>query len=120
MGRPAGRGAWATTRVRSAVAEPRVITDDGSPAPSGLVDAVLAFESAVSSGDQEAIAHFFERGEHTVRVDGTGLIEGDDAIAAHRSVRPAAGERVVDSLLIHRAGPGVAHVVIANRPAAGG
>ena len=102
------------------MAEPRIVTDDGSPAPSGLVDAVLAFEAAVSSGDQEAIAQFFERGEHTVRVDGTGLIEGTDAIAAHRGVRRAAGERTVDSLLIHRAGPGVAHVVIANRPAAGG
>src|SRR6186713_1601132 len=63
--RPAGRDAWATTHNWHAVAEPRIVTDDGSPAPSGLVDAVLGFEAAVSSGDQEAIAHFFERGDRT-------------------------------------------------------
>ena len=55
------------------MAEVRVVTDDGSPAPSGLVDAVLGYEAALTSGDLRALEGFFERGGHTARVDGTGV-----------------------------------------------
>jgi len=100
--------------------EPRITTDDGSPAPAGLVEAVLAYESALVSDDLRALAGYFERGEFAVRVDGSGMVQGADAIAAFRAKRGGAGARRLESILIHRAGPGVAHVVSVNVPERGG
>src|SRR4051812_24380407 len=93
------------------MAEPRVATDDDPPPPSGLVDAIIAYEAAVASEDRGTPAADFERGAHTVRADSTGVVEGPDAAAPSRSPHLSSGKRHVESLVIHRAGPGVAHVM---------
>jgi amidase len=106
--------------LRFAVAEPRVTTEDGSAPPRGLVEAVLAYETALADNELVVLAGFFERGEHAVRVDASGVLEGSDAIAQFRERRGGSGPRTVESILIHRAGPGVAHVVTVNVPKSGG
>jgi len=93
------------------MAEPRVATDDDAPPPSGLVDAILAYEAALSSQDRGTLAAYFERGAHTVRADDAGVVEGPDVAAPSRSPHLATAKRHVESLVIHRAGPGVAHVM---------
>ncbi len=66
------------------MAEPRVDTDDDSAPPTGLVEAVLAHQAALAA---------------------------DDAAAAQSHAHLGKGKRRVDSLMVHRAGPGVAHVM---------
>ncbi|MGC4175139.1 amidase family protein [Demequina sp.] len=100
--------------------QPRVTTDDGSSPPAGLVEAVLAHESARVSGDTKALAGFLERGPHTVRVDNAGLVEGPDAIAAQLATLGEAGASSALELHVHRAGPGVSHVVSTHVSANGG
>ena len=110
--------------------EPRVATDDGSPPPSGLVEAVLAHESALMADDDGALGRSFERSAFAASVDEAGVTVGHEAIAAARGrareIARGAGEQgagekgvseqdanapVVSGILVHRAGPGVAHVV---------
>jgi Asp-tRNA(Asn)/Glu-tRNA(Gln) amidotransferase A subunit family amidase len=93
------------------MAEPRVVTDDDSPPPTGLVDAVLGYEAAFAANDRSALAGYFERGGHTARADAIGVLEGPDAVAGLGAPRGLQGTRRVESLLIHRAGPGGAHVL---------
>ena len=100
--------------------EPRVTTDDGSAPPPGLVEAVLSHESARVSGDTKALAGFLERGQATLRVDTSGLVQGPDAIAAQLATLGEAGASSAIDLVIHRAGPGVSHVVSTHLSARGG
>jgi len=100
--------------------EPRVTTDDGSTPPSGLVEAVLSHESARVSGDTRALAGFLERGPSTLRVDNAGLVQGPDAIAAQLATLGESGASSALELTIHRAGPGVSHVVSTHVSARGG
>lgn len=102
------------------MADLRVTTEDGSPPPVGLVQAFSGYEAALAADDLQALAGYFESSDHAVRVDAGGVTEGAKAIAAFRSRRGGAGARVIESVIIHRSGPGVAHVVSVNRPAAGG
>lgn len=102
------------------MADPRITTEDGSPPPVGLVQAFFAYEAALAADDLSSLAGFFERSEHAVRVDGTGVTVGADAINAFRSRRGGTGARTIESLIVHRSGPGAAHVVSINRPERGG
>jgi len=101
------------------MAQPRVTTDDGSAPPPGLVEAVLARESARIAGDTKALTGFIERGPLTLRVDTAGLVEGPDAIATQLAALRESGASLAQELRIHRAGPGVSHVVSTHLAASG-
>ncbi len=65
----------------------------GVEEPDGLVDAVLAYETALMSDDVAALDAAFAPGSSTLRGDATGLLVGHDAIAAFRRGRGGAPQR---------------------------
>ena len=65
----------------------------GVEEPEGLVDAVLAYETALMSDDVAALDAAFAPGSSTLRGDATGLLVGHDAIAAFRRGRGGAPQR---------------------------
>ncbi|SEJ23838.1 AtzH-like domain-containing protein [Demequina mangrovi] len=97
-----------------------IVVEGGAPAPEGLVDAVLAYESALAADDLDALASAFEHGPHPLRGDRNGLLIGHERITGFRSRRGGAGPRDVLELRIHLAGDDAAHVTTVNAPSSGG
>ncbi|WP_353807221.1 AtzH-like domain-containing protein [Agromyces sp. SYSU T00194] len=99
---------------------PRVRVAGGADAPEGLLGAVLGYEAALMADDLDALADWFEPGDDTMRADASGLLVGHDAITRFRGRRGGAGARRVVAVHVLPVADGVAHVVVAHAPGAGG
>ncbi|NQX03747.1 DUF3225 domain-containing protein [Rathayibacter sp. VKM Ac-2856] len=100
-------------------ADPRVTTLEGA-LPDGLVDAVLAYEAALSADDVPALADAFVRSPTTLRGDASGLLVGHEAITGFRGRRGGTPARAIAELHVRALGADDALVVTVNAPARGG
>lgn len=104
---------------------PPVHLPDGVAEPSGLVDAVLAYETALMADDVVALDGFFVGGPDTIRADAAGLLRGHDAIAAFRRGRGGTGPRGITRIEVRPVGADAAAAdaavtVLEVAPASGG
>jgi Asp-tRNA(Asn)/Glu-tRNA(Gln) amidotransferase A subunit family amidase len=99
--------------------DPRVTTLEGE-LPDGLVDAVLAYESALAADDVPALADAFVREPTTLRGDASGLLVGHEAITGFRGRRGGTPPRALAELHVRALGADDALVVTVNLPARGG
>ena len=99
---------------------PPVGLPTGVVEPEGLVDAVLAYETALMADDIPALDAFFTPGPDTVRADAAGVLLGHDAIAAFRRARGGAPQRRLVSLQLRPVSDDAALVVATVEPTAGG
>ncbi|ROS29534.1 Asp-tRNA(Asn)/Glu-tRNA(Gln) amidotransferase A subunit family amidase [Rathayibacter sp. PhB127] len=100
-------------------ADPRVTTLEGE-LPDGLVDAVLAYESALAADDVPALADAFVSEPTTLRGDASGLLVGHEAITGFRGRRGGTPPRALAELHVRALGADDALVVTVNLPARGG
>ncbi|TDX78561.1 Asp-tRNA(Asn)/Glu-tRNA(Gln) amidotransferase A subunit family amidase [Rathayibacter sp. PhB151] len=99
--------------------DPRVTTLEGE-LPDGLVDAVLAYEAALTADDVPALADAFVREPTTLRGDASGLLVGHEAITGFRGRRGGTPPRALAELHVRALGADDALVVTVNLPARGG
>lgn len=66
--------------------------------PTGLLDAVRAYEQALGTDDLDALDRLFAPGADTLRGDAAGLLVGHDRIAAFRGTRGGAPARLLVEL----------------------
>lgn len=91
-------------------ATPPEVLGEG-PLPSGLWEAFLGYERAMSANDVPALDAAFAAGELTLRADHTGVLLGHEAIAAFRAARPAAPDRRLTRVHVRLPAEGVALLV---------
>jgi Asp-tRNA(Asn)/Glu-tRNA(Gln) amidotransferase A subunit family amidase len=101
------------------MSDPRVTSLEGE-LPDGLVDAVLAYEAALSADDVPALADAFVRAPTTLRGDASGLLVGHDAITGFRGRRGGTPPRGLAELHVRAVDAGTALVVTVNTPSRGG
>ena len=89
-------------------------------APAGLLEAVLAYESALMTNDLDALDRYFAPGDETLRGDAAGLLVGHDAISRFRVGRGGAPKRRLLSLHTRAAGDDAALVIAVFAPSGGG
>ena len=105
---------------RPRASRPPVHLPDGVAEPDGLVDAVLAYETALLADDVEALDAAFAPGPDTLRGDASGLLVGSGAIADFRRGRGGIGPRTIERLEVRPIGEDAAVVVVTVAPASGG
>jgi amidase len=97
-----------------------VTTLEGGELPSGLLEAVAAYEDALRRDDAAALADAVERSPGSVRVDAQGVLVGHEAITAFRARRGGAPARRVVECHVRVLDADTAVVVTVNVPARGG
>ena len=88
--------------------------------PSGLLDAVDAYELALMANDLEALDAFFAGGDATMRGDADGLLVGHERISRFRQGRGGAPQREIESVDVRAIDDDHALVVSVLAPLAGG
>ncbi|WP_258060885.1 AtzH-like domain-containing protein [Rathayibacter rathayi] len=88
--------------------------------PSGLVDAVEAYEAALAADDIAALADAFLDAPTTLRGDASGLLVGHAAITGFRGRRGGAPARELVEVHVRAIDADTALVVSVNAPAHGG
>ena len=92
----------------------------GSVAPSGLMEAFWAYETALMANDLDALDRLFAPGPATLRGDAAGLLVGHDEIGAFRAGRGGAPRRRIVETHVRELAPDRALVVAITAPATGG
>ena len=88
--------------------------------PSGLLEAVRAYEQALGTDDLDALDRLFAPGPQTLRGDAGGLLVGHDEIAAFRGARGGAPERRLVEVHVRTVDDDHALVVAVTEPVGGG
>lgn len=103
--------------------QPSPATEPGDAAlgrqelPSGLADALAAYEKALMSNDVAALDNWFLDSPQTLRADGNGVLVGRDRIASFRRTSQGAPRRsVTNTHIVPLSGDAVVTVAETRRP----
>lgn len=99
---------------------PAVLASLPDDLPPGLLEAFLAYESALMADDLAALDRLFAPGPSTVRVDAAGVLVGHDRISAFRGARGGAPRRTVVDLHVQVVDADAALLVATTELARGG
>lgn len=92
----------------------------GENEPVGLLDAFIAYETALMANDLEALDRLFAPGSDTLRGDAAGILIGHDVISEFRRGRGGAPAREIVSVFVRPIGADAATVVAVTAPVTGG
>ncbi|AMM19315.1 hypothetical protein AX769_03180 [Frondihabitans sp. PAMC 28766] len=96
------------------------VTSVDGDVPAGLLEAFDAYEAALASNGQDALAAAFEDSPGSLRADANGLLVGHEAITAFRGRRSTAPARTMVSRHVRVLDDTAAVIVSVNAPVSGG